>query len=169
VTSRLSRVNEINFKRSLIQILVEQLFLKTEMFTSSPEMLVLTWDSKIYTRFGTSAVVTYPQTFQSNPHSHTVFPYVSFQYWCSIRVLCDKSYNIQRLLMDSVSQSNSKLEDNNISTIRDSLLEVLRAELHLISEKAPRHCHSNRKICVDWYRRQNQTVHRVDRTRLYIQ
>jgi len=109
-------------------------------------MLLLTWDSKIYSRFRTSAVVHYPQTFQSNPHSQTMFPYGSFQCCFSICVLCDISYKIKCLLMGFVSQSNSKLEDDNFSATRDSLLGVLRAELHLTSEKATCHCHSNRKM-----------------------
>ena len=54
----------------------------------------------------TSAVVHFPQTFQSNPHSHAVFPCGSFQYCGYTCVLCDISYNITCLLMGFVSQSN---------------------------------------------------------------
>ena len=50
-------MNKINFKKSLIQILVKELFLSTDMFKSSPEMLLLTWDSKVYSHFHASAVV----------------------------------------------------------------------------------------------------------------
>lgn len=128
-------------------------------------MLLLTWDSKIYSR------LVHQPFFTAHRHFNTIrtltpnFRVVLFNIVGSICVLCDISYNNKCLLMGFVSQSNSKLKDNN-SAIRNSLLGILRAELHLESQKTSCNCHGNRKICVsgvavDWCSQQGKTLHLV--------